>query len=414
MIIGDGERRDAETFGVPLRTLPRPVRAPGVHEDVGGFTLQPPEGAGYRVDVCDGLFDPDHPLLSGYCAGRQVVAFLSPTVERLYGVQIRNYLGARLERGSWTTTIIPTGEEHKTLASAEAVCAVAKHEGLDRRGLMMAVGGGIVCDTVGFAACMFSRGTDYIKVNTTLVGQVDVGVGIKVGVNALQSKNLFGAYHPAYASINDVSLLRTLPERQIRCGLSEIVKIAVIRDESLFRLLQRHPDAFTTQPGTGTSSPVRERILRTAMRLMLEELCPNLREHDLARPVDFGHTFSPTIEVASAHRIAHGEAVAIDMALSSVIARMLGLLSARDCEQILDLLDSIGLPVFDEQTCTVPLMEQAVAEAVLHRGRSLNLVVPPGLGRATFIVDPGDLPAHVVRDALSVLADRTGSPGGMS
>ncbi|MYZ17807.1 iron-containing alcohol dehydrogenase, partial [Streptomyces sp. SID337] len=313
--------------------------AAGVHEDAGGFDLLAPDGTGYRVDVTGGVFHPDNPLLAEYVAGRRVVAYIGPTVDRIYGKRLRDYLTARLEPGSWSVHTIATGEHHKSLTSVEQVCATAKAAGLDRHGVMLAVGGGIVADIVGFAASMYARGIRYIKVNTSLVGQVDVGVGVKTGVNALHTKNMFGAYHPAHASLNDPALLDTLPTREIRCGLAEIVKMAVILDGDLFRTLERHPDAFrrgtssTAASGTAASGgDVETYIIRTAMRLMMEELCPNLREHELARLVDFGHTFSPVIETAGGHRLAHGEAVAVDMALSAHLARLLGLADEETCE----------------------------------------------------------------------------------
>ncbi|CAM5662246.1 sedoheptulose 7-phosphate cyclase [Streptomyces griseomycini] len=375
-------------------------RLEGVREDSGGFDLLAPDGTRYRVDVTDGVFDPRNPLLAGYVAGRRVVAFVGPTVDRLYGDRLRAYLDARLEPGSWSVHTIDSGERNKTLTSVERVCAVAKASGLDRHGVMLAVGGGIVADVVGFAASMYARGIRYIKVNTTLVGQVDVGVGVKTGVNALDSKNMFGAYHPAHASLNDPALLATLPVREIRCGLAEIVKMAVILDSDLFRALEEHPDAFLRS----SDGALETYVLRTSMRLMMEELCPNLREHDLARLVDFGHTFSPVIETAGGHRLEHGEAVAVDMALSAHVARLLGLVDAESCARVVTLLRRIGLPVFDPATCTPELMTQALHASWQRRGRKLHLVVPTGIGKADFVERLEDLPADVLRAALEALA----------
>ncbi|MYY82908.1 iron-containing alcohol dehydrogenase [Streptomyces sp. SID335] len=387
--------------------------AAGVHEDAGGFDLLAPDGTGYRVDVTGGVFHPDNPLLAEYVAGRRVVAYIGPTVDRIYGKRLRDYLTARLEPGSWSVHTIATGEHHKSLTSVEQVCATAKAAGLDRHGVMLAVGGGIVADIVGFAASMYARGIRYIKVNTSLVGQVDVGVGVKTGVNALHTKNMFGAYHPAHASLNDPALLDTLPTREIRCGLAEIVKMAVILDGDLFRTLERHPDAFrrgtssTAASGTAASGgDVETYIIRTAMRLMMEELCPNLREHELARLVDFGHTFSPVIETAGGHRLAHGEAVAVDMALSAHLARLLGLADEETCERIVTLLERIGLPVYDPATCTPELMTQALRASWQRRGRKLHLVVPTALGKAAFVDELEHLPTETLRAALDALADR--------
>ncbi|MFJ4694332.1 sedoheptulose 7-phosphate cyclase [Streptomyces sp. NPDC088766] len=376
-----------------------------MREDSKGFDLLAPDGTRYRVDVTDNVFDPHNPLLADCVEGRRVVAFVGPTVDRIYGDRLRAYLGARLQPGSWSVHTIDSGERNKTLASVEQVCAVAKATGLDRHGVMIAVGGGIVADIVGFAASMYARGVRYIKVNTTLVGQVDVGVGVKTGVNALDTKNMFGAYHPAHASLNDPALLATLPAREIRCGLAEIVKMAVILDADLFAALERRPDVFL-----GSSDGELETyVIRTSMRLMMEELCPNLREHDLARLVDFGHTFSPVIETAGGHRLEHGEAVAVDMALSAHLARLLGLVDEESCERLVTLLRRIGLPVFDPATCTPELMTRALEASWQRRGRKLHLVVPTGIGKADFVERLEDVPADVLRAALDALAHSGGT-----
>lgn len=387
------------------------AEAEGVREDAGGFDLHAPDGTGYRVDVTDGVFSPDNPLLARYVEGRRVVAFVGPTVDRLYGRQLRAYLGAHLDPGHWSVHPIATGEHNKSLASAEKVCATAKAAGLDRHGVMLAVGGGIVADIVGFAASMYARGIRYIKVNTTLVGQVDVGVGVKTGVNGLHTKNMFGAYHPAHASLNDPALLGTLPAREIRCGLAEIVKMAVILDGDLFRALERHPDVFL-RSGHRPDAELETYVVRTSMRLMMEELCPNLREHELARLVDFGHTFSPVIETAGGHRLEHGEAVAVDMALSAHLARLLGLTDAATCERVVALLERIGLPVFDAATCTPDQMTQALRATWQRRGRRLHLVVPTGIGKAAFVDDLEDIPQETLRAALDALAARAAKGAG--
>ncbi len=394
------------------------VTEPGVRGDEAGFTLTAPEGTSYRVDITGGVFAPANPLLAGYCEGRRVVAFVGPTVDRLHGEQLRRYLAARLAPGSWSVVVIAGGEDRKTMASVEEICARAKAAGLDRRGVMLAVGGGVTCDLVGFAAAIYCRGVRYIKVNTTLVGQVDVGVGVKTGVNALGTKNMLGSYHPAHASINDPAFLATLSRRQIRCGLGEIAKMAIIRDARLFRVLEECPEVFQ-QPCPeppwlsgvdGGRRGVEDYVLRTSMALMLEELCPNLREHDLARLVDFGHTFGPVIETASDYRVAHGESVAIDMAISAQLARVLGLIDADDCERIVRLIARLGLPVHDSQTCTPELMEQALRASWERRGRRLHLVVPDGIGSAVFVDELEDVSAAALEEALDALAVH---PGGL-
>ncbi|MFI9826515.1 sedoheptulose 7-phosphate cyclase [Streptomyces sp. NPDC051913] len=390
------------------------VAEPGVRSDDSGFSLRAPDGTSYRVDLTREVLAPANPLLAEYCEGRRVAAFVSPTVDRLYGGRLRAYLKARLAPGSWSVQVLGGGEDRKTMGTVEEICSLAKRAGLDRRGVMLAVGGGVTCDLVGFAAAIYSRGVRYIKVNTTLVGQVDVGVGVKTGVNALGTKNMLGAYHPAHASLNDPGFLRTLGARDIRCGLGEIAKMAIIKDAWLFRTLEECPEifqrpyptpSFLTTAGLGGDG-VEDYVLRTSMELMMAELCPNLREHDLARLVDFGHTFGPVMETASEYRIAHGESVAVDMALSTELARVLGLISAVECERIVTLIGALGLPVHDAATCTPELMRNALTASWERRGRRLHLVVPDGVGSAVFVDDLDDIPAGALEEALRRLAGR--------
>ncbi|GHA90351.1 sedoheptulose 7-phosphate cyclase [Streptomyces termitum] len=390
---------------MPSRVLADGERLPGVREDADGFSLLAPDGTAYRAELISGVLSPENPALARAIGGRRVVAFTGPTVGGLYGEALRHYLEARLAPGTWTLHTVPTGERNKTLAAAERVCALAKADGLDRHGVMLALGGGIVADVVGFAASMYARGVRHVRINTTLVGQVDVGVGVKTGVNALRTKNMFGAYHPSHASLSDPAFLATLPVREVRCGLAEIVKMAVILDEGLFATLERYPDAFRSG-GVPTPPEVETYVLRTSMRLMMEELCPNLREKELARLVDFGHTFSPVIETAGDHRLEHGEAVSVDMALSACLALRLGLLDEASCERIVALLARIGLPVLDAATCVPELMTRALEESWERRGRRLHLVVPAAVGKAVFVDELADVPAGVLRDALADLARR--------
>jgi 3-dehydroquinate synthase len=174
------------------------ARRTGVWENPKGFLLCSPEGSAYPVDIGENVLEPENPLLADHLKGRRVCVFAGPTVERLYGERMRAYLRAHLPVEDWAMTTMPGTERSKSLATVEWVCAFARQAGLDRHGVMVALGGGITTDTIGFAASIYARGVDYVKVNTSLVGQVDAGVGIKTGVNGIGAKNMLGAYHVPY------------------------------------------------------------------------------------------------------------------------------------------------------------------------------------------------------------------------
>jgi 3-dehydroquinate synthase len=198
--------------------------------------------------------------------------------------------------------------------------------------------------------------------------------------------------------ISDPSWLTTLPRRALRSGFAEIVKIAAVRDADLLDLVLRHGPALVA---SGFADPVAvvEPMLGRSIDLMLDELRANPYEDDLERVVDFGHTFSPALEIASHHQLTHGEAVGIDIALSTSIARHLGMLSADDAGAVVAALRSVGLPT-RSPLVTPHLLAAAADEAVAHRGGALNLVLLRGLGRPAFLRRREELPDTLLRAAV--------------
>lgn len=323
-------------------------------------------------------------LLPEIVGTRPVLAVVDHNVHRLHGERIRRYLEVRTRLAGYVPLTVT--ERSKTLETAETICARAQELSFRRDGVFLGIGGGVLLDVVGFAASVFRRGSSYVRVPTTLVGLVDVGVGIKQGVNFGGSKNLLGAFYPPLATVNDRTFLPTLDEREIRCGLAEIVKMAVIRNEALFARLERHGRELLESRFTEPAA-VAEEVITVSSRDMMEELQPNLFEEDLARLVDFGHSFSPTIELASDYTIAHGEAVAMDILLSCYLAVDRREMSAEDLGRVIRLYREIGLPTWSERCPGEADLYDGLADIKSHRGGSLNLVVPKSIGRGVFLLD---------------------------
>jgi 2-epi-5-epi-valiolone synthase len=361
---------------------------------------------GYEVLQRPGMFELDNAEWLERCDGAALLVCLSPTVERLYGERIRRFFAAHRPAGVRYLTLRTT-EAHKTMETALAICEAAREARLDRHGMLVAIGGGIALDLVGFAASIYRRGIRYVKIPTTLVGQVDVAVGLKTGVNALGGKNLLGTYYPAHLTVNDPEFLRTLPAREVRCGLAEILKMGLVCDAEIFTALEAlRPNAA----GHPEASP---ELVHLAMLRMMEELQPNLFETNLARLVDFGHTFSMRVETVSQYAYAHGEAVAIDIALSSCISHQLGMLSSAEVGRIFGLLARCGLRAFDAAVCSFDDAWEALLDAQLHRGNRINLVVPAQIGEGVFVRALDQLPAAVLERALRQAAALAlpGDPG---
>jgi 3-dehydroquinate synthase len=283
------------------------------------------------------------------------------------------------------------------------VCDAAQEAGLDRKAMLVGVGGGVVLDIVAMAAAWIRRGIEHLRVPTTLIGQVDAGVGIKGAVNFGSRKNYLGVFHAPSAVLIDPTFLDSLPVPHVRHGLAEIIKIALVRDPLLFSLVERHASEFVSAPLSGQAPPVRELVWRSIVDIV-EELQPNLYEDQTyERLVDFGHTFSPALEAASHYSIHHGAAVAIDMALSTTIAAESGLLPPAVRERIIAVLKQVGLPTWSP-LLTLERCESALTDAARHRGGCINLVVPIAVGRGDFLRHNAEISPSLLKQALEVLA----------
>lgn len=372
-----------------------------VSQDATTFRVAQLRAVEYVVhDLAEPAFSARERVLASLLAGRAVFVVADAEVMRLYGRRLVRYFAQRTRLLSCVT--IPGEERAKEWATVELICREALRCGLDRSGVLVAVGGGVVMDAVGLAAALYRRGVRYVRVPTTLIGMVDVAVGIKQAVNLGEKKNLIGAFYPAFAAVVDPRFLRTLGRRHIAGGLAEVVKVAMVRDRGLFELVERDVELLVRSCFAEPSAVARQVVVR-AQQALIAELEPNLYEDDLRRAADFGHTFSPELETASAYALSHGEAVALDMLLSTAVAVCLGLCEPALFARLHALCARAGLPV-THPACTPALLQRALANASRHRGNQLNLVVPTALGAAAFVQA---VPAAVLAGALE-LVERAG------
>jgi 3-dehydroquinate synthase len=226
----------------------------------------------------------------------------------------------------------PGGESRKRLSEVEKMAEQMLAQGADRSSVVVAFGGGIVNDTGGFLAAIFMRGVPVIQVPTTLLAQVDAAVGGKTGVNLVSGKNLLGSFHQPLAVLIDPDVLRTLPDREYRAGLYEIIKCGVIRDANLFHLLDSEMASVLSQePATV------ERIIADAVRIKAEVVSNDEREGGLRRILNFGHTVGHALEAETQYsRFLHGEAVAFGMRVATVLAQSVtGLKEAAEIDRVI-------------------------------------------------------------------------------
>ncbi|HEY2014458.1 MAG TPA: 3-dehydroquinate synthase [Bryobacteraceae bacterium] len=249
---------------------------------------------------------------------------------------------------------LPGGEDKKRLAPVEEMAEEMVRRGADRSSMVIAFGGGIVNDMGGFLAAIFMRGIPVVQVPTTLLAQVDASIGGKTGVNLVSGKNLIGSFHQPLTVLIDPAVLQSLPEREYRSGLYEIIKAGVIREPRLFEylalnsreVLDRHPDAV-------------DYIIAESVRMKAEVVSSDEREGDMRRILNFGHTFGHALESETGYtRFLHGEAVEWGMRAAVYLSELTGNLSAEDSVEILETLELYG---------PIPPLEGISAENLLGR-----------------------------------------------
>lgn len=267
----------------------------------------------------------------------QVSRFIPEGAGRLFVVTTEDVWklhGQRLEEqfpaGKLNVLFFPGGEQNKRLSSVEELAGQMLAHQADRTSIVIGFGGGIVTDISGFLAAIFMRGIPVVQIPTTLLAQVDAATGGKTGVNLIAGKNLIGSFHQPLAVLIDPEVLATLPAREYRAGLFEVVKCGVIRDPVLFRLLSERPDEVLAMKGA-----VVDELIAAAVRIKAEVVSADEREGDLRRILNFGHTVGHAIEAETGYtRFLHGEAIAWGMLAATRLAQLLGVLPGEEAEQI--------------------------------------------------------------------------------
>jgi len=357
------------------------------------WNVRAAQDVSYDVRMVDGLLDPENRTLieagttNRTDSPRRFIA-VDATIHQLYGPALRRYLDHH--NCHYDMCVLAVSEETKTMDPVFTVVRGLNSFGISRRNEpIIGIGGGVLLDIVGLASSLYRRSTPYVRVPTSLIGLVDAGVGVKTGVNFEHHKNRLGTYFPSVVALLDRSFLATLDDRHVSNGLAEILKIGLIKDGHLFQLLDEHAElllAERLEGGTPIGDTVARNVLSRAIGGMLEELQPNLWEKTLERLVDYGHSFSPTLEMRALPMLLHGEAVCIDMALTTVLAERRGLVSRQDRERILTAMRRLRLPIW-HPLCESGLLGEALRDTIRHRDGLQRLPLPVGIGAACFVND---------------------------
>ena len=295
----------------------------------------------------------------------------------------------------YETAFIPEGETSKSLAVAEKVFTRAIESGLDRKSVIIALGGGVVGDLGGFVAATFMRGINLIQIPTTLLAQVDSSVGGKTAVNHALGKNLIGAFHQPRAVFIDLKFLATLPEREIKSGLGEVVKYGVISDADFFAYLEDNAEKILRRD-VETSA----HIVKRSCEIKAAVVSADEREAGLRRILNFGHTLAHAVEEQTAYeKYRHGEAVAIGMLAAAMISCELGKTSGANVARLKNLLQRFGMIT----NCAGLDADKLYAVTLRDKktvGGVVNWVLMRDFGDVEIC---GDVPAQIVKEVFGRL-----------
>lgn len=355
-----------------------------------GFHVEGYEKIEFDFQLVNQIFDIHQPdLASHYTTLKRCLAVVDEVVYQLYGAQLHQYFqyyGIEL-------TVFPVDikEPNKTIATFQTIIDAFCRFNLLRKESVLVIGGGLVTDVAGFACATYRRSTNYIRIPTTLIGLIDAGIAIKVAVNHGKLKNRLGAYHAPKATFLDFSFLNTLPVDQIRNGMAELVKIAVVSNAHVFDLLDRYgEELLSTHFGYCNNDAflqeIGQQVNYESIKTMLELETSNLHELMLDRVIAYGHTWSPTLELTPNPHLLHGHAVNIDMAFSATLAAQRGCITLADRDRILALMSRLGLAL-DHPNLDIDLLWEATQSIILTRDGRLRAAVPCPIGVCHFVND---------------------------
>jgi 3-dehydroquinate synthase len=331
----------------------------------------------YPIFIGEGLLA-ERDLLARELDARRLLVVTNATVAALHLDTLRRGLaGTQL-----AVETLPDGERFKSLGTFTRLLDALVEARIGRDGAILALGGGVIGDIAGFAAACYQRGITYVQMPTTLLAQVDSAVGGKTGINHPAGKNLIGAFHQPRCVISDTATLRTLPERELRAGLAEVIKYGLISDASFLEWLEGHLDALLCR-----ESPALEHAILRSCEIKAAIVAQDEREQGRRALLNLGHTFGHALESATGYgEWLHGEAVGAGMLIAAQLSARLGWLATADVERVRALLQRAGLPLAVPQIGSARALAYMQMDKKVRDGR-IRLVLLKRLGSAQLDAD---------------------------
>ncbi len=293
------------------------------------------------------------------------------------------------------------GEQVKNNPEYVDILHKAIHDaGLCRHSYVVALGGGALIDVVGYAAATAHRGIRLIRVPTTVLAQADAALGLKNGINAFGKKNFIGTFTPPGAVLNDFTFLTTLSPRDWLSGVAEAVKVALIKDAAFFAFLESHAQALKDR-----NLALMQQVIYRSAGLHLDHIATSGDpfESGSSRPLDFGHWAAHKLEALTGHRLRHGEAVAMGMALDATYSHLAGLLPKGDCQRVLATLTNLGFALYVPELGDCQRILAGLEEFREHLGGRLTIMLLEGIGRG---LEVNQMDPDCVRCSIEVLQQR--------
>ncbi|WP_033601705.1 3-dehydroquinate synthase [Helicobacter pylori] len=293
-----------------------------------------------------------------------------------------SYLLERLNVLEVRVCVIESGEKYKNFHSLERILNNAFEMQLNRHSLMIALGGGVISDMVGFASSIYFRGIDFINIPTTLLSQVDASVGGKTGINTAYGKNLIGSFHQPKAVYIDLAFLKTLEKREFQAGVAEIIKMAVCFDKNLVGVLE-----------TKDLKDCLEEVIFQSVKIKAQVVTQDEKEQNIRAGLNYGHTFGHAIEKETHYeRFLHGEAIAIGMRMANDLAFSLGMLTLKEHERIENLLKKFDL-IFNYQILDLQKFYESLFLDKKSENKTIKFILPKGIGAF-------EMAAHIPKETI--------------
>jgi 3-dehydroquinate synthase len=341
------------------------------------------------------------PQLGQHCRqlqlGKKIVVVSNPVIFKHYGQTVVDSLTAA--GFAVTTCLLPAGERYKTLTSIQKIYDVAVGQRLERSSTLLALGGGVIGDMTGFAASSWLRGLNFIQVPTTLLAMVDAAIGGKTGVNHPQGKNLIGAFYQPRLVLIDPEVLKTLPSREWRAGMAEVIKYGIIWDAELFQLLEQ---AGKLDRLSQVSPALLAEILRRSVQSKVDVVSQDEKENGIRAILNYGHTIGHAIESLTGYKLLnHGEAVAIGMIAAGQLAVQAQLWTTTEADRQDTVIKNTGLPTVLPPNVKIPAVLSALSLDKKVQAGQVRFILPTKIGAATITNQITDLAVESVLQLMS-------------